>query len=194
MKKDAAGGADAGSRPADLSHVASEAGHERARMVDVGSKPVSERSALARAHVRFPGRVLADVQRGASPKGALSVIEEIARAAGTLAAKRTGELIPLCHPLGLDHVELAFEVVAPDLLEIRCRAACRARTGVEMEALTGAALAALTVYDMTKALDPAIRVEALELLEKHGGKRGLWRRASPPAPPAPPAPPKGASA
>jgi cyclic pyranopterin phosphate synthase len=180
MKKDAGTGADQGSGPAELSHVASAAGREQARMVDVGSKPVSERSALARARVRFPGRVLADVQRGAGAKGALSVIEEIARAAGTLAAKRTGELIPLCHPLGLDHVEIAFEVVSPDLLEIRCRAACRARTGVEMEALTGAALAALTVYDMTKALDPAIRVEGLELVEKRGGKRGVWRREAGP--------------
>lgn len=180
MKQAGEGSGDPGLPPAGLSHVRGEGGRERARMVDVGSKPLGERSALARARLRFPGDVLARVLGGAGEKGALAAIEEMARAAGILAAKRTGELIPLCHPLGLDHVEVVLEVLAPDLLEVRCRAACSARTGVEMEALTGAALAALTVYDMTKALDPGIRIESLELLEKHGGKRGLWRRAPDP--------------
>ncbi len=170
--------ADGPEGPADggLSHVQAGPEGQRARMVDVGAKPEGERSALARARLRFPPGALARVRAGGGPKGALAAVEEMARAAGTLAAKRTGELIPLCHPLGLDHVDLEFEVVAEDVLEVRCRAACRARTGVEMEALVGAALAALTVYDMTKALDPAIRVEGLELLEKRGGKRGTWRR------------------
>lgn len=159
-----------------LSHVQEVAGGHVARMVDVAPKVAGERVALARALVRFPPGLLARVRAGEGPKGPLAAIEEIARAAGVLAAKRTAELIPLCHPLGLDHVELAFTEPAEDLLEIRCKASCTAKTGVEMEALLGASLAALTVYDMTKALDPAIRVEALELLEKHGGKRGHWRR------------------
>jgi cyclic pyranopterin monophosphate synthase len=142
-------------------------------MVDVGDKPVTERSALARARLRFPAGVLERVLAGAGPKGPVT---EVARAAGILAAKRTGELIPLCHPLGLDHVAIEFERAGEALLEIRCRAACRGRTGVEMEALVGASLAALTVYDMTKALDPAIRIEDVELVEKHGGRSGTWRR------------------
>ena len=109
-------------------------------------------------------------------------MEEVARVAGILAAKRTGELIPMCHPLGLDHVEIQFEG-AGERLEIRCRAACHGRTGVEMEALTGAAIAALTVIDMTKALDPSISIECIELLEKSGGSSGTWRRgASSPSP------------
>jgi cyclic pyranopterin phosphate synthase len=144
-------------------------------MVDVAEKPVRARSALARAQIRFPSGLLARVLAEGGPKGPL---EEVARAAGLLAAKRTGELIPMCHPLGLDHVEIRFAEIGPDLLEVRCRAACRGRTGVEMEALVGAALAALTVYDMTKGLDHGIRIEALELLEKRGGRSGIWR-ASP---------------
>ncbi len=144
-------------------------------MVDVGAKPETARSALARARVRFPGGLLERVLAGRGPKGA---VEEVARVAGILAAKRTGELVPMCHPLGLDVVEITFSRPARGCLEIRCRTACTGRTGVEMEALTGAAVAALTVYDMTKALDPSIAIEAVELLEKRGGKRGLWRRGS----------------
>ena len=143
-------------------------------MVDVGKKVPSSRWALARARVAFPPGVLARVLSDQGPKGP---IEEVARCAGILAAKRTAELIPMCHPLGLDHVELVFEPQDGDFLEIRCRASCEGRTGVEMEALTGAALAALTVYDMTKALDHGIRIESLELLEKGGGKSGTWRSA-----------------
>lgn len=161
-----------------LSHVVGEGSRARARMVDVGAKPVTERSALARARVRFPAGVLASVLRGDGPKGP---IEETARCAGVLAAKRTAELIPYCHPLGLDLVDVAFESVAEDVLEVRCRARTSSRTGVEMEALTGAAIAALTVVDMTKALGKEIRIEQLELLEKTGGKSGPWRRAGGPA-------------
>ncbi len=172
-----------GPHPA-LSHVVRDAAGSgaRARMVDVGGKPVTERSALARARVRFPAGVLARVLRGEGPKGP---IEETARCAGVLAAKRTGELIPYCHPLGLDHVDVEFERVGEDVLEVRCRARTTARTGVEMEALTGASLAALTVIDMTKALDKEIRIELVELLEKSGGKSGRWRRGEPPGAGAP---------
>lgn len=156
-----------------LSHVRTTAdGRAAAHMVDVGTKPVRARSATALAAVRFPPGLLARVLAGRGPKGA---VEEIARAAGILAAKRTGELIPLCHPLGLDHVAIEFRARGEGVLEVRCRAACRGRTGVEMEALVGASLAALTIYDMTKSLDPAIVIERVALLEKRGGKSGLWR-------------------
>ncbi len=154
-----------------LSHL--EGDGERSRMVDVGQKPVTRRTARARARVRFPAGLLERVLAGDGPKGP---IEEVARAAGILAAKRTGELIPMCHPLGLDHVELRFERGPDDALEIVCAVSCEGRTGVEMEAMTGAALAALTVYDMTKALSKGIAIESVELLEKTGGKSGDWKR------------------
>jgi cyclic pyranopterin phosphate synthase len=141
-------------------------------MVDVGKKVATRRSALARARVRFPPGVLARVLRGSGPKGP---IEEVARCAGILGAKRTAELIPMCHPLALEHVEIALEPEAEDVLEIRCRARTTGRTGVEMEALTGAALAALAVYDLTKALDKGIAIESLELCSKSGGRSGRWR-------------------
>ncbi|MCP3920321.1 MAG: cyclic pyranopterin monophosphate synthase MoaC [bacterium] len=165
-------------RPA-LSHVEETASGAESRMVDVGAKSETARSALARARVVFPPGVLAGILREGGPKGAVT---EVARAAGILAAKRTGELIPMCHPLGLDHVEIRFDAPAEagdegcaDALEVRCRAACTGRTGVEMEAMVGASVAALTVYDMTKGLDKGIRIEAVELLEKRGGKSGTWR-------------------
>ena len=158
--------------PGPLSHVAKGAdGRERARMVDVGPKQITDRSALARARVVFPPGLLAPLLAGGGPKGP---IEEVARVAGILAAKRTAELIPMCHPLGLDHVQLDLEAEG-DALVILCRASCRGRTGIEMEALTGAAIAALTVIDMAKALTPELRIEGVELLEKSGGRRGHWR-------------------
>lgn len=143
-------------------------------MVDVGKKPTSRRSAIARARLRFPPGVLARVLAGAGPKGP---IEEAARCAGLLGAKRTAELIPMCHPLPLDHLELRFHAAGEDLLEIQCEASTEARTGVEMEALTGATIAALTVYDMTKALEKGISIERVELVRKTGGKAGDWQRA-----------------
>lgn len=155
-----------------MSHLEAGSQGGSARMVDVTKKRVSARSALAHAVVRFPSGVLERVLRAQGPKGA---VEELARAAGILAAKRTGELIPLCHPLGLDHVAIRFERLGPDRLELTCSAACRGRTGVEMEALVGVALAALTVYDMSKGLDHGISIESLELLEKRGGRSGRWR-------------------
>jgi cyclic pyranopterin monophosphate synthase len=148
-------------------------------MVDVSGKPVTARTALARARVTFPSGVLRDLALSAGgPKGPIA---EVARAAGLLAAKRTGDLIPMCHPLGLDHLELTLEAVGEASLELRCRAATTGRTGVEMEAMTGAAVAALTVYDMVKGLDKGVRIEAVELLEKTGGKSGHWVRATDPA-------------
>lgn len=155
-----------------LSHVAAGSKGASSRMVDVSGKPVRERSALARATIAFPRGALARVLAASGPKGP---VEEVARAAGMLAAKRTAELIPMCHPLGLDHLAIDFVRASEDRLEVRCSAACRGRTGVEMEAMLGAALAALTVYDMTKGLDHGIRIERLELLEKRGGRSGTWR-------------------
>jgi cyclic pyranopterin phosphate synthase len=152
-------------------------------MVDVGAKPITERSALARARVRFPARLLDLVLRRGGPKGPVT---EVARAAGLLAAKRTGDLIPMCHPLGLDHVEILFEpersrrrgrAERSQFLEVLCRARTRGRTGVEMEALVGAAVAALTIYDMVKGLDHSISIERVELVEKRGGRSGVWRRS-----------------
>jgi cyclic pyranopterin phosphate synthase len=141
-------------------------------MVDVSKKSSEPRSAVARALVRFPGGLRDVAWSGQGPKGP---IEEIARCAGVLAAKRTAELIPLCHPLPLDHIELTIRPREADLLEVRCSARTTGKTGVEMEALVGAAVAALAVYDMTKALDKGIRIEQLELLRKSGGKSGGWR-------------------
>jgi cyclic pyranopterin phosphate synthase len=103
-------------------------------------------------------------------------VTEVAREDGILAAKRTSELIPMCHSLGLDHVEILF-APGKDHLEVSCRASNRGRTGVEMEAMVGASVAALTVYDMVKALDHGIAIEKVELLEKRGGKSGTWRRS-----------------
>lgn len=158
-----------------LSHVRRVGASHAARMVDVGAKPVRSRSAVARACVCFARGALSGVLAAGGPKGP---VMEVARVAGVLAAKRTADLIPLCHPLGLDHVEIVFAPRAGDVLEVRCKAASRGRTGVEMEALTGAAIAALTVYDMTKALDHGIRIESLELLEKRGGRSGIWRKGA----------------
>jgi cyclic pyranopterin phosphate synthase len=159
----------------DLSHVIDGPDGARSSMVDVGKKVAEPRSALARAIVRFPAGLRDVAWSGRGPKGPIA---EVARCAGLLAAKRTAELIPLCHPLPLEHVELAIEPLGADALEVRCRARTSAKTGVEMEALTGAALAALTLYDMTKALDKGIVIERIELLEKTGGKSGGWKAGS----------------
>jgi cyclic pyranopterin phosphate synthase len=142
-------------------------------MVDVGAKPVTARAARAHALVRFPAGVLERALAGSGPKGP---VEEVARVAGILAAKRTADWIPLCHPLALDQVDVRFERRGEDLLEVLCSASCNARTGVEMEALVGASAAALTVYDMCKALAKGIVVERVELLDKTGGASGDWHR------------------
>jgi cyclic pyranopterin phosphate synthase len=158
---------------AGLSHLRTGPDGLESRMVDVSAKPATAREALAAARVRFPSGVLDVVLAGGGPKGPVT---EVARVAGVMAAKRTGEWIPMCHPLALDFVEIRFERVVdePDCLEVRCRTACTGRTGVEMEALVGASAAALTVYDMTKALSKGIRIETVRLLEKRGGKSGVW--------------------
>jgi cyclic pyranopterin phosphate synthase len=140
------------------------------RMVDVSAKPQTRRTARAQAFVRITPTVLAQLPR--NPKGNPL---EIARIAGIAAAKKTSELIPLCHPLMLSHADVDVRVVK-DGVHITAAATTTGPTGVEMEALTAAAVAALTVYDMTKALDKSISIEDLYLLEKTGGKSGNFRR------------------
>ncbi len=157
-----------------LTHIVSGEGGAEAQMVDVGGKASTARSALARALVELPLGLGEVLERGDGPKGPIA---EVARVAGILGAKRTAELIPMCHPLGLDHVELSVHFLPGDRVEIRCRASCQGRTGVEMEALTGASLAALCVVDMVKGAGKGVRIACVELLEKTGGKSGTWRRA-----------------
>ena len=152
----------------ELSHL-DEAG--RARMVDVGGKPVTERRAVARSVVRMSAETAAAVARGDAPKGD---VLGTARIAGIQAAKRTGELIPLCHPLPLSFVDVEAEL-ADDRIVLTAEARTSAQTGVEMEAMTAAAVAALTVYDMVKGLERGVEIAEVVLLEKSGGKRD-WRR------------------
>ena len=140
------------------------------RMVDVGAKPETRRTARAHAFVRIAPAVLRKLPE--NPKGNPL---EIARIAGIAAAKRTSELIPLCHPLMLSHADVEV-AVEKEGVRIVASAATTGPTGVEMEALTAASVAALTVYDMTKALDKSIAIEDLYLLEKTGGKSGDFRR------------------
>jgi cyclic pyranopterin phosphate synthase len=142
------------------------------RMVDVSDKPETKRTARAQAFVRIAPRVLARLSE--NPKGNPL---EIARIAGIGAAKKTSELIPLCHPLMLSHADVEVRVEKGGV-RITASAATTAPTGVEMEALTAASVAALTVYDMTKALDKSISIEEVHLLEKTGGKSGDYRRES----------------
>jgi cyclic pyranopterin monophosphate synthase len=143
------------------------------RMVDISAKPETKRTARAHAFVRMAPDVLK--QLPANPKGNPL---EIARIAGIAAAKKTSELIPLCHPLMLSHADVDVRVEKQGV-RIIASAATTAQTGVEMEALTAAAVAALTVYDMTKALDKSISIEGLYLVEKTGGKSGAYRRTAP---------------
>lgn len=140
-------------------------------MVDVGSKPVTSRTAIAEGRVRVSPRTLALITSGKMPKGD---VVATARLAGIMAAKRTGELIPLCHPLGLDSVEIDFHV-GTDEVQITATARVAARTGVEMEALTAVAVAALTLYDMCKSVDKAMTIDGIRLLVKTGGSSGEYR-------------------
>ena len=151
----------------ELSHYDSSG---RAGMVDVSAKPVTRRTATASAFVELSAEVLAALP--SNPKGNPL---EVARFAGIQAAKRTADLIPMCHPLPLTHVDVRAEI-AEGGVAITATAATTGPTGVEMEALTAAAVAALTVYDMTKALDKAIVIRHIRLEEKTGGKSGDYRR------------------
>jgi cyclic pyranopterin phosphate synthase len=140
-------------------------------MVDVGGKDVTERRAVARAVVTMSPETAAAVARGDAPKGD---VVSTARLAGIQAAKRTAELIPLCHPLPLSFVDVSIEVGSDEVVLV-AEARTSAQTGVEMEAMTAAAVAALTVYDMVKGLERGVEVGPVALLEKTGGKED-WRR------------------
>jgi len=142
-----------------------------ARMVDVGGKAETARTATATGRIRMSAAALAAVRDGSGPKGDVLAA---ARIAGIMAAKKTGELIPLCHPLALDAVTVDFAFEADGVRAI-ARASLTGKTGVEMEAMTAAAIALLTIYDMAKALDKGMVVEEVRLLEKTGGKSGDWR-------------------
>jgi len=144
-------------------------------MVDVSSKPVSERTAVAEGRVRMSAEAFAQVADEAIAKGDVLTVAEVA---GTLAAKRTGDLIPLCHPLGLDLVQVEARL-EPELPGVQIRATARAtgRTGVEMEALTAVTVACLTVYDMVKAVDRQMSISEVRLVSKTGGTRGDWQQS-----------------
>jgi len=154
---------------AKLSHYSSRG---EVNMVDVSSKEVTSRTATAYAFVRMSPAVVRAVRGLKNPKGNPL---EVARIAGISAAKRTAEWIPLCHPLPITHIDVTSRL-CKDGMELRSRVTAAAKTGVEMEALVGVTCAALTVYDMCKALDKGIEIICIHLLEKTGGKSGDYRR------------------
>ncbi len=156
-------------RTATLSHYDE---HGQASMVDVSAKPITKRTAVAQAFVKIRPSVLSKLPQ--NPKGNPL---EVARIAGIGAAKRTSELIPMCHPLLLSHVDVTAEIKASGVL-ITSTVSVTGPTGVEMEALTAASVAALTVYDMTKALDKSIEIQDVYLVRKTGGKSGDFSRAA----------------
>ncbi len=142
-----------------------------ARMVDVSAKPETARTAIAEGRIIMSEEALEAVRGGAVSKGDVLAV---ARIAGILAAKRTADLIPLCHPLPLSAVRLDLEL-AERSIRARCEVGTTSRTGVEMEALTAVSVALLTIYDMAKSVDRAMRIEGIRLLAKGGGRSGDWR-------------------
>ncbi|MDP8244363.1 MAG: cyclic pyranopterin monophosphate synthase MoaC [Candidatus Hinthialibacter antarcticus] len=153
-----------------FTHISPEG---EARMVNVGAKAAAKRSAVAEAWVTV-GPAVSEIlhKQVGLTKG--NVIET-ARLAGIMGAKRTADLIPLCHPLAIEVVDVKAELIK-DRIRIRCRVECEAKTGVEMEAMTAASIAALTVYDMVKSAEKGVEIGPIRLLEKHGGKSGDWFR------------------
>ncbi len=147
--------------------------HGASRMVDTTAKPETERMARARGLVRMAPETARLIRDRKMAKGD---VFEVARLAGIMAAKRTGDLIPLCHPLPITGAEIHFRFDTDEVLEIEATVRCFGRTGVEMEALTAVSVAALTVYDMCKAVDKRISIEAIQLEEKRGGKSGTFVR------------------
>lgn len=143
------------------------------RMVDVGNKEITYRMAKAEAVVRMLPATRTLIAEKQLAKGD---VFEVARLAGIMASKKTGDLIPLCHPIGLDAVEVDFELTDDDAVRIIATARVQARTGVEMEAMTAVSVAALTLYDMCKSVDRAMTIERIQLLEKSGGKSGHFQR------------------
>jgi cyclic pyranopterin phosphate synthase len=158
-----------------LSHVDE---HGRARMVDVGDKPDTQREAIARGRVLMQPQTLALIQQGGLPKGDVLAVAQVA---GVMAAKRTHELIPMCHPLLLTHIDVEFDLHEPGQdenlagVDIIATVRTTGKTGVEMEALTAVAVAGLTIFDMCKAVDRGMRLDAVRLMRKSGGKSGEWQ-------------------
>lgn len=153
---------------ADLTHLDAEG---NARMVDVGGKAETRRLAVATGRIRMSAEALTAIRDGDVPKGDVLAA---ARIAGIMAAKKTAELIPLCHPLALDSVTIDF-AFEEDAVRATASAALTGRTGVEMEAMTATSIALLTIYDMAKAIDKGMVIEAVRLIEKQGGKSGHWK-------------------
>ncbi len=151
-----------------LTHLDSQG---KARMVDVGGKEQTQRLAIADGRIRMSAAALEAIRDGAVPKGDVLAA---ARIAGIMAAKKTAELIPLCHPLALDAVAVELSVEA-DAVRATATASLTGRTGVEMEALTAVSVALLTIYDMAKAIDKGMTIEGIHLIEKRGGKSGIWK-------------------
>jgi len=158
-----------------LTHIDEEG---RARMVDVGGKPETHRVAIASGRIRMSGETLAAIRTGNAPKGD---VLGTARIAGIMAAKKTAELIPMCHPLALDAVTVDF-TFEEDAVRATATASLTGKTGVEMEAITAAAIALVTIYDMAKALEKGMVIEDVRLIEKRGGKSGAWRAEDTPEP------------
>ncbi len=153
---------------AELTHLDK---HGNARMVDVGGKPATLRIAVASGRIRMSADALAAIRVGDVPKGDVLAA---ARIAGIMAAKKTAELIPLCHPLSLDAVTVEF-TLEDGAVQATATASLTGRTGVEMEAMTATSIALLTIYDMAKALDKGMVIEDVRLIEKRGGKSGDWQ-------------------
>ena len=156
---------------AELTHLDEQG---KAWMVDIGGKPETSRVAVAEGLIRMSPAALAAIRDGTVPKGDVLAA---ARIAGIMAAKKTADLIPLCHPLALTSVTVDF-AIEEQAVRVTASAALTGRTGVEMEAMTAASIALLTIYDMAKAVDKGMVIEGLRLIEKRGGKSGDWKAAS----------------
>jgi cyclic pyranopterin monophosphate synthase len=154
----------------DLAHFDE---HGASRMVDVSAKPTTVRTAVASGRIEMAPATLRRALDGGVAKGN---VREVARLAGIMAAKRTSDLIPLCHPLALDAVDVAFAEASTSVIEVRATCRTTARTGVEMEALAAVAAACLTIYDMCKSMDRGMTIAAMRLESKSGGRSGEWRR------------------
>lgn len=161
-------------KEAKLTHVDDQG---RARMVDVGDKPASRRFALAAGSIRMKPETLAAIQKNAVAKGDVLAVAQVA---GVSAGKRAAEWIPLCHPLQIDVIDISL-TLDPNLpgVRVEARAAVTGRTGAEMEALVAVSAALLTVYDMCKGLDRGMEIASVHLVEKRGGRSGIWRRPEP---------------
>ncbi len=161
-------------KEAKLTHVDDQG---RARMVDVGDKPASRRSAVAAGSIRMKPETLAAIEKNAVAKGDVLAVAQVA---GVSAGKRAAEWIPLCHPLQIDVIDISLTLDS-DLpgVRVEARAAVTGRTGAELEALVAVSAALLTVYDMCKALDRGMEIANVHLVEKRGGRSGVWRRTQP---------------